>query len=410
MRRDSSARLLADGFALATSLVTATLTAHALGPDGKGYYATVTLLATLFLVTFEVGIGDALVVLVGLGKARLHDAAGATMQATLWLALSGTIAFLVTSALLFAPVDGGDAVVLALAGALVAVGVWYSTLVSLLLSVQCIVILAVVSAIGSALTAAVMVVLAIGFELNVQGAMAASLCGASAAAVVAVLNARASGIALTPRHVPGYLPRATRLGVGFQLPNLLVVAAARLDLLLVFKLSGAAAAGRYSVALTIGALVVSIPTAVAYAAFPRVSKMSEMQARAFVSRVFRNGMAGALLTALLLAAATPIALPWVFGERFGTAVTPTLILLLSAVPWSGQWLLARCASARGATAMLAWSFGIGFVVMIGLDVILIPTHGETGAASAALASSSVGLLVVAVMHLRARRPLRTPAA
>ena len=56
MRRDSLERLLADGFALATSLVTATLTAHALGLDGKGYYATVTLLATLFVAAFEFGI------------------------------------------------------------------------------------------------------------------------------------------------------------------------------------------------------------------------------------------------------------------------------------------------------------------------------------------------------------------
>jgi len=408
MRRDSLARLLADGFALATSLVTATLTAHALGLDGKGYYATVTLLATLFVVAFEFGIGDALVVLVGLGKARLADAARATMQATLWFALAATIAFLVTATMLFAPLNSGDAVVLGLAGALVAVGVWYSTLVSLLMAVQQIVILAAVSAVGSAVTAGVMVLLAIAYELDVQGAVVASLCGVAAASVLTLLKARAAGIALNPRHVPGYLGPAMRLGTGFQLPSLLVVAAARLDLLLVFKLGGAAAAGLYSVALTIGALVVSIPTAIAYAAFPRVSKLEEAQARAFVGRVFRNGMLGALVTALGLAAVTPIALPWVFGERFSPAVMPTLILLAAGVPWSGQWLLARCESARGATAMLTWSFGVGFVVMLGLDFALIPAYGESGAACAALASSCVGLSVAAVLHFKAHRPQRTP--
>ena len=410
MRRDSLARLLADGFALATSLVTATLTAHALGPDGKGYYATLMLLATLFVVASEFGIGDALVVLVGQGKAKLADAARATVHATRWLALAGTGVFLATAAAVFAPVRGGDVLVLALSGALVVAGVWYSTLVSLLLAVQRIVVLAAASAIVSAVTAGAMVLLAVAYELGLQGAVVASLCGVAAGAVVTLVQARKAGIACAPRRVPGYLAPALRLGVGFQLPSLLVVAAARLDLLLVFTLAGTAAAGRYSVALTIGALVVSIPTAIAYAAFPRVSKLEEAQARVFVARVFRHGMLGALLTALGLAALTPIVVPGVFGEPFRSAITPTLILLAAGVPWSGQWLLARCASARGATAMLNWSFGIGFGVMLGLDLVLIPPHGETGAAVASLVSSCVGLIVAAVMHRAARTAPRTPSA
>lgn len=410
MRRDSFARLLADGFALATSLVTATLTAHALGPDGKGYYASLMLLATLFVVASEFGIGDALVVLVGQGKAKLADAARATMHATLWLALAGTALFLGTAAAVFAPVRDGDVLVLGLSGALVAVGIWYSTLVSVLLAVQRIIVLAAASAVVSAVTAAVMVALALVYELDLQGAVVASLCGVAAGSVVTLLKARSAGIACAPRRVPGYLAPALRLGVGFQLPSLLVVAAARLDLLLVFTLAGATAAGRYSVALTIGALVVSIPTAIAYAAFPRVSKLDEAEARAFTGRVLRHGMLGALLTALALAAVTPLVVPWVFGEPFRDAVTPTLILLAAGVPWSGQWLLARCASARGTTAMLNWSFGLGFVVMLALDIALIPPYGETGAAVAALVSSCAGLLVAAVMHRGARRPSRTPSA
>lgn len=410
MRRDSVARLGADGFALAAALVTATLTARGLGPAGKGYYSSVTLLATLFVVAFEVGIGDAMVVLVGLGKATLRRAAQATMRATIYLAAVGTVAFAGVAALLFAPVSSGDVLVFALGGALVAIGVFYSTLVSFLLAIQRVAAVAAASAIGSAVTVAAMALLAAAFELDVQGALAASVCGVAVAAAVTLHKARSAGIPVRPGSPRGYLGEAFRMGLGFQVPSLLTVAAARLDLLLVFKLSGAAAAGRYSVALTVGALVVLIPTAVAYAAFPRISKMDDAQARVFVSRVLRSGMLGALATAAVLAAVAPVALPWVFGEGFRGAVTPTLMLLLAGLPWSAQWLLARSASARGATGMLVASFSVGVAVMLGLDVILIPAHDEAGAAAAAIASSCAGLAVAVAMHLRMRRQPHRPSA
>lgn len=410
MRRDSLARLAADGFGLATSLVTATLTAHALGPAGKGYLATLTLLAMLIVVAFEAGIGDAMTVLVGLGRAELQEAAGATVRATLALAAGGLIAFLCLAAVVVAPLDGDDPVVLGLAGALVATGIWYSTLVSVLLTVKRVALVAALSAVSAAITTIVLAVLAIGSRLDPAGAVAASLAGSSVAALATAAGARRAGISLRPRHTRGYLGPALRLGLGFQVPSLLVVASSRLDLLLVYELSGATAAGTYSVALTIAALVVAIPTAIAYAAFPRLSRVDEAQARVLTARVLRHGIVGALLSALVLGAITPVVVPWAFGDRFNDAIAPTRILLLGSVAWSAQWLLGRCASARGATRMLVVSFGLGFAVMIGLDVILIPAHGALGAAVAALVSSTAGATVAGAIHIRSRTPPSRPRA
>lgn len=410
MRRDTAARLAADVFVLATSLLTATLTAQALGPAGKGYLATLTLLVGLFVVIFEVGIGEALIVLVGLGRARLDEAVRATVQATLWLALVATIAFTAVAVVVLGPVANADRLALALGGALVAVGVCYSTLVSVLLATQRVALVAAVSAVGAAVTALAMSVAAVAFELDVEAAILASLCGAGVAAAACLVKLRAAEIVIKPCRAPGYLPGALRLGVAFQLPNLLIVAAARIDLLLVFEISGAAAAGRYSVALTVGALVTLVPTAVAYAAFARIANLAEPEARAFIGRVLRGGMLGALISALVLAAVVPVALPWVFGESFRPAVGPTLILLAGGTLGSGQLLLARLTSARGEPMILIASFALSFVVMIGLDLVLIEAHGETGAAVAALISSLVGLCVAAALYRR--RPTRgsTPSA
>jgi len=398
MRRDTAARLAADVFALAASLLTATLTAQALGPAGKGYLATLTLLVSLLVVVFEVGIGDALIVLVGLGRAQLAEAVRATVQATLWLALVATIAFTAVAVVVLGPVASADRPALALGASLVAVGVCYSTLVSVLLAIQRVALVAAVSALGAATTAAVMLVMAIGFELDVEAAILASLCGAGFAAAACVIKLRAAQIAIRPRRAPGYLPGALRLGLAFQLPNLLIVAAARLDLLLVFEIGGAEAAGRYSVALTIGALVALVPTAVAYAAFARIANMAEPEARAFTGRVLRGGVLGSLISALVLAAVVPVLVPWVFGESFRPAVGPTLILLAGGTLGSGQLLLARLTSARGEPMILIASFALSFIVMIGLDLVLIEAHGESGAAVAALISSFVGLCVAAALY------------
>ncbi len=76
------------------------------------------------------------------------------------------------------------------------------------------------------------------------------------------------------------LRRALAYGVPAESGVLLTQAAARLDLLLVFAFSGSAAAGVYSVALTIGALVNLAPSAIAFAAFPRLAQQQQGQAAA----------------------------------------------------------------------------------------------------------------------------------
>jgi O-antigen/teichoic acid export membrane protein len=389
LARDSGARLAADAFALVASLVTATVTARALGPAGKGYYASLTLLATVLVAVCDVGIGDALIVLTGRGRASLTDAVSSTVRALLVLVPAGAVAFLLAGALLFDAGGADDRLTLLLGAALVATGICYSTLVSVPLAMQRVMTASGLSALAAGAAAAAALVLVAALGLGVEGAVLAALVGTAAALAATLAGLRAGRVSLRPRRARGYLGQAVRLGVPFQLSNLLVVAAARLDLLLVFKLSGAAAAGRYSVALTVGALVSAVPTALAYAAFPRLP------------RLLRTGVGAALAAAAVLAAVTPIVVPALFGQSFAAAVTPALVLLAAGVLYSAQWLLARAWSARGAPQALFVSFAASFVVMVALDFALIPGRGATGAALAALAASAAGAAVVGAYHWRA---------
>jgi O-antigen/teichoic acid export membrane protein len=185
-----------------------------------------------------------------------------------------------------------------------------------------------------------------------------------------------------------------------QVSNILVLMTGRLDLLLVYHLASPATAGTYSIALTIGALVASVPLALAYAAFPRLARLDEEESRALVSQLTRIGLAAALLTGAVLAIASPIAIPLVFGSAYRSALTPTLLLIPGGVLGAGQWLLTRSATARGVPRVVVLSYAVSLLVMLALDLALIPGSGAEGAAIAATVSQLAGMLVPLPYYVR----------
>jgi O-antigen/teichoic acid export membrane protein len=242
---------------------------------------------------------------------------------------------------------------------------------------------------------------------GVDAGILASVVGAMVGLGGTIAMLRRASIRLWPRLIGGYLAPAFRLGVALQVSNLLVLLTARLDLILVYRLSGATEAGGYSVALTIGALVGAVPIAVSYASFPRLASLDEEQGRALTVQVVRVGMAAAISAGALLAVASPVVIPFVFGSDYSSAIVPTLILVPGGILWSGQWLLCRAAAARGFPRPLLLSFGGSFLAMLAMDLLLIGPFGGKGAAAAATLAPAIGLLVPLRYYNRAGSELRT---
>ena len=239
--------------------------------------------------------------------------------------------------------------------------------------------------------------------------MLASLLGAGLTFLWVHRSLVGEGISFRPAWNWSYLRDAARLGGAVQLSNLLVQMTGRLDLLFVYRIAGSAAAGLYSVSLTLGMLVGSVPMAIAFASFPRLARMEvEEDAQHLVASLFRSGVAASAVVALGLGLASPLVLPLVFGDEYRDAVAPTLLLVPAGVLWSGQWILCRSAMARGEPRPLAVSFTASFVVMVALDLALISSHGILGAASASFSSSAVGFIIAVAYYIAARgdwRPL-----
>ena len=393
LRRNSLARLVADLLGIGFALVAATVAARLLGPAGKGYYSSLLLLGGVTIQVFGAGLGEAAIVLAGRGRVSLNEAASATVWAILPLGLAGGALFWAVSTALLESTDPERGVAVALGSLLVVLNTAYTTVVSFLVARERV---AAVAALSVASTGSA--TFALWLLLGVRGggvgtAVLAAVLGAVVGLGGTVALLLRASVSLRPRLSRAYLRLAVRLGVALQVSNLLVLLTARLDLLLVYRLSGATEAGAYSVALTVGALVGSVPIAVSYATFPRLAAVDEEQGRALTRQVVRVGLAAAITAGAALALVSPFVIPVAFGSEYSPAIVPTLILVPAGVLWSGQWLLCRAAAARGFPRPLLVSFGVSFLAMLALDLVLIGPFGGEGAAAAAAVAPAVGLLV-----------------
>lgn len=196
----------------------------------------------------------------------------------------------------------------------------------------------------------------------------------------------------SPQLRAAYLSRGIRMGLWFEASNLITIAAGRIDLLVVLALLGEASAGRYSVALTVGAIVALVPLALSYATFPRIAYSDAEAARHLALRSWRVSGVAALATGAVLAVATPFVIPIAFGSAFQGAVIPSLLLILGSALAGGQWTLARALAAEGRPRMLLGSFTLSLLTMVTLDLLLIPVWGLSGAAIASAIGNFLGIL------------------
>lgn len=397
-RANSAARFLSDTYILVNSLVAATITARLLGPAGKGFYSTIILLSSLLVLFFNLGLGEAAIVLAGRARAVIRTATSATMMAVLPLSVVGAFSFFALASQIVRPATSNQRAAVILGTVLVLFNVCSTTVAWFLVLEERIVLVAELTAFSATVSTVALWYLVAGAGYGSAGAVAASLLGCLVVLLAMLVFLRRTNTSLRPQWDAEYLRSAVRFGAAVQMSNLLVQMTGRVDLVLVYRLAGPADAGTYSIALTIGALVGGVPIALAFASFPRLAQLQDAEADAFTLQLFRMGVVAAVGSAIVLAFLTPILVPLVFGRAYGDSITPTLILVVAGVFWSGQWILSRAAAARRKPKALLLSFALSFITMVGIDFILIGRLGGTGAAIASMVGSLLGFLVAASFY------------
>jgi O-antigen/teichoic acid export membrane protein len=141
--------------------------------------------------------------------------------------------------------------------------------------------------------------------------------------------------------------------------------------------------GVYAVAVNAAEVLLYVPSTMALALLPVVSRSEPTARVALVLRAFRSAalvtLAGTIFAALL----GPVLLPFVFGKEFEASVTPFLLLLPGAVGFVAMAVFSSGLAASSSPGRSSVGPVVSLVLGVALALALIPPHGASGAAAAA---------------------------
>lgn len=236
-------------------------------------------------------------------------------------------------------------------------------------------------------------------------------------AVMGLALATSVAMALAARNVLSGRPQAPapfvfprpelRAGLRILPNNLIQFVSYRLDIFLVAALSGSAETGAYALAVSLASVLWYVGDSLGMAAYPQACDDLARRLRPTAAlRTARTAGIATLLLAITGGVFAPSVIPIMFGSEFERSVPPFLLLLPGVVAFSvtkvlGGVLIAAHAERFGTRATI-----VGGALTVGLDLLLIPSLGASGAALAStIAYSATTGLVVLLVRRRLREEL-----
>jgi lipopolysaccharide/colanic/teichoic acid biosynthesis glycosyltransferase/O-antigen/teichoic acid export membrane protein len=185
-----------------------------------------------------------------------------------------------------------------------------------------------------------------------------------------------------------------------QLGNMLWLMNLRFDFILLGALAGPADLGIYAVASKFAELMRLVPTALNYVLYPRFARLGAHEATAEARRLLPRSAALTLVMTPVLAAATYIALPILYGKAFQSAVTPAEIIIIGLSVEGAAAVASAFLLGQGRPGLNSVGMGVGATITVTLDAILIPRYGALGGA---ITSAVTYLITTLVLVILARR-------
>jgi O-antigen/teichoic acid export membrane protein len=381
------------------ALATGALVARALGPDGRGAYGLFIVSAAFGQLVLGLGIGNAAIYYINKSQLAVREALSAIHVVTLAaVALSAAAAGAVLLADAADAFGGGLSPWLLVAAVPVLL---YMNLLRLLLQALNRFVDLGVATIGqqAVLLACVAAAFAAGdpTATHIVVFLLAASAGASAYALVRI-GLRHVDFKAIVRPSIETLRRLTGFGIQGEAGNALQALNYRLDQFILRGFESLAAVGVYAVATSMSEGVFVLANAVALVLMPRLTSADPEDAAWMAPVAARNTMAIAAGGSLALAAAAPLLLPAIFGQRFNDSVEPLWWLLPGAVALTGSKVLTSYIFSQGRPLVNTGITAISLAVTLGADLALIPAFGVEGAAAAASMGYVVHLCAALVAY------------
>ena len=199
------------------------------------------------------------------------------------------------------------------------------------------------------------------------------------------------------RAIASYGVRAQTGGV-ISLLNL------RLDFIVLSALTGPAVLGVYAVASKFAELVRIPGMSVTYVLYPRFAKAGPRKAAVWARRLLPKAALITGVTVIPLFLTAGFLIPTMYGSQFGSATLPAQIILVGLVTQGIGAVGTAFLYGVGRPGANSVAVGVGLVVTVVLDFLLIPRFHATGAAVASSVAYTVNSLVLLWFVLRASRP------
>lgn len=190
---------------------------------------------------------------------------------------------------------------------------------------------------------------------------------------------------------------AVGIGVPVILGNLATFFNYRLDVFIVNYFLNPAAVGIYALGVVVSEALWQIPRATALALFPRTARTAQAENGEFTCLVIRQVFLIACITGLLIAAASPILVPLVFGPRFAPSVYVIWWILPGTVTLSVAKIMCADLAGRKKPQYASLFAFVSLILTVVLDFAWIPKHGYIGAAMASSASYIVNSVLIAIV-------------
>ena len=201
--------------------------------------------------------------------------------------------------------------------------------------------------------------------------------------------------------------RSLSFGLKAHLGRLMQAGNYRADQWLLGAISGSRELGLYSIAVAWAELLIYIPGVLVLVQRPDLVRANAEDAARRAARVCRAAFLVSAAAAAGLVVAAPALCVTVFGERFHESIPQLRVLALGALGIVALELLTNALTAQRRPMLGSGAFAVAFVLMLGLDLILIPPFAGMGAAVATTVGYSGGGIAAALIFARTmRRPLR----
>jgi O-antigen/teichoic acid export membrane protein len=389
--------------------VAVVLVSRALGPEGRGTVAFITVTAIVAATVARLGVTEATTVF-----AAERPALRPALLANLLLSVTGAAtvaAVVVCGGLLLAPSlrppGVGDAELAALAFAMLCSGLADAGYM-FVLGCSRFRLHAAVTIAASWLYAGAIGLADATADLTVLGAAVIWLAfQAAKAGVLLAASIRAEGLRRPDRQL---LAEAISFGARAWLGTLSSAFNERVDQILVALLATEAVLGIYATAVNAFEILVYLAGATATAILPLAARADPVRRTERVLGAFRSVALLTLLGIAVAAVAGPPLIRLVFGSAFEDATEPFLWLLPGAAGFVAMAIFSNALVAASSPGRSSAGPIVSLILGVMLDFLLIPELGATGAAVAASAALLTGGVVSIVLFWRHEPfPLRAVA-